>query len=124
MPNNGSLPDKVNKMVIKKKEAIELWAKTFGHISQICKAIGISRTTFYDWMNNDVDFQLELINAEGELNDEIRNVLIEKAAAGDMTAVIFYLKNRHPDFKQGDSGGNKIQNNYFTLIQNEKKQFG
>lgn len=92
--------NKVNKFTIKKERAIELWRETHGHISDICRTIGISRTTFYNWLEKDPEFVNSLAEAEGELNDDIRNVLIQKAADGDMTAVIFYLKNRHPDFKQ------------------------
>lgn len=95
--------DKVNKMAIKKPQAIELWRETHGHISKICSALGISRTTFYNWMNEDAEFATALVDVEAELSDEIREVLISKAAEGDMTAVIFYLKNRHPDFKQEKS---------------------
>jgi hypothetical protein len=84
---------------IKKAKVIELWKKTMGHVSQSCLGAGITRHTFYDWMKKDKEFATALIDAEGELNDEIRDVLINKASEGDMTAVIFYLKNRHPDFK-------------------------
>lgn len=91
--------DKVNKMDLKKDQAIELWRQTHGHITNICKAIGISRTTFYEWLQ-DPEYAMKLVDAEQELNDDIRDVLISKAADGDMTAVIFYLKSRHPDFKQ------------------------
>lgn len=98
----ATMIDKVNKMAIKKPQAIELWRETHGHISKICAALGISRTTFYNWMNEDAEFATKLVDAEAELSDEIREVLISKAAEGDMTAVIFYLKNRHPDFKQSN----------------------
>lgn len=90
---------KTTKMDLKKAKAIELWRETHGHISNISRSLGIARSTFYAWMEDPV-FAQALIDSEGELNDEIRDVLITKAAEGDMTAVIFYLKNRHPDFKQ------------------------
>lgn len=87
------------KMSIKKEQAIELWRETHGHISNICRALGIARSTFYEWMQ-DPEYSMKLVDAEQELNDDIRDVLVSKAADGDMTAVIFYLKSRHPDFKQ------------------------
>lgn len=107
-------------MVSKKEQAIELWRETHGHISNICRAIGVSRTTFYKWME-DKEYQQSLLDAESELNDEIRDALVRKAGEGDMTAIIFYLKNRHPDFKQGQPN---IQVNILNHIKKEKSEFG
>lgn len=93
--------NKVNKNTLldQKTKAVELWRETRGHISNICRALDISRTTFYNWMNEDVDFSRSLLDAESELNDDVRDALIQKVADGDMQAITFYLKNRHPDFK-------------------------
>jgi len=88
----------VTKSDIKKQKAVELWRETHGHISNICRAIGINRDTFYNWLKADPAFSMSLVEAEGELNDDIRDALIQKAADGDMAAIIFYLKKRHPDF--------------------------
>jgi hypothetical protein len=88
------------KTALKKVKAIELWKETKGHISNICRAIGIERKTFYTWLKKDPDFATALLDSEAELNDDIREALIQKCADGDMTAIIFYLKNRHPDFLQ------------------------
>jgi hypothetical protein len=85
---------------LKKARAIELWRETHGHITNICKAIDVERKTFYTWMKNDPTFSTALFDSEQELNDDIREALIQKCADGDMTAIIFYLKNRHPDYLQ------------------------
>jgi hypothetical protein len=88
----------VNKMQLKKQQAIDLWRETRGHISNICKAINISRTTFHKWLK-EPEFREMLIEAEGELNDDVRDALMQKIADGDMTAIIFYLRKRHPEFQ-------------------------
>lgn len=93
---------------LKREQAVELWRQTHGHISNICRALDIERKTFYEWMKNP-DFAQKLLDAEAELNDEIRDALIAKAADGDMTAIIFYLKSRHPDFKQQSTYGASIK---------------
>ena len=85
------------KMTLKKDQAIELWRETRGHISNICRSLGIARSTFYEWMQ-DPEYARKLIDAEQELGDDVRDALIQKIADGDMTAIIFYLKKRHPDF--------------------------
>ena len=56
------------------------------------------------------------LDSEADLNDEIRQVLIAKAGEGDMTAVIFYLKNRHPDFKQKEGGNTYQYNDYRSIV--------
>ena len=94
-----------------KRKFVELYRQLMGHITNTCAGCGISRGTYYNWLDSDKNFALAVAEAEAELNDEIREVLIQKAGEGDMTAVIFYLKNRHPDFKQAPY--NLIQVNNF-----------
>ncbi len=97
----------------KKQQFVALYDQLYGHITNVCEATGISRETYYAWMKKD--------KCEWHLNDEIRDVLINKAGSGDMTAVIFYLKNRHPDFKQGPSL--LIQQNFSEHMQAEEQEY-
>ena len=83
---------------IKKIKFIELWRQTKGHISDCCRTLGMNRHTFYDWLHKDPKFGIALVEAEGELNDDIRDALVDKAGSGDLGAIIFYLRKRHPDF--------------------------
>jgi len=84
---------------LKKDKFVDAYKRTLGNITDSAAITGVSRQTYYDWLKDDNTFALQILDSEANLNDDIRQVLIEKAAAGDMTAVIFYLKNRHPDFK-------------------------
>ncbi len=86
----------------KKKLFVDMYTRLNGHITNTCAAIPINRQTYYNWLESDENFANAVAEAEAHLNDEIRDVLIQKAASGDMTGVIFYLKNRHPDFKQNN----------------------
>jgi len=121
MPNtvtqHQSAVDKLN--AVKKQKFVEAYRQLFGHITQSCQIAGISRTTYYKWLEDDPSFLDEVVQAESELNDDIRDVLINKASSGDMTAVIFYLKNRHPDFKPQPT--TLIQNN--TVITDKRKEY-
>lgn len=114
--------DKLDKRTIKKAKVVELWRETRGHISNICRAAGISRQTFYTWLKQDKDFANAVIEAEQELNDDVRDALIQKIADGDMTAIIFYLRKRHPDFM--DRPSTAVQINFNKIIQDEKEEFG
>ena len=85
---------------VKKTRFVEVYNQLFGHITNTCSAVGINRDTYYNWLDTDKEFAKAIMECEMHLNDEIRDVLINKAASGDMAAVIFYLKKRHPDFKE------------------------
>jgi hypothetical protein len=113
--------NKIDKLDIHKKRFVEDYRKLNGHISDTCRANGIVRQTYYNWLDSDTIFAKEIMEAEMELNDDIRNVLIQKAADGDMTAVIFYLKKRHPDFKETPTTA--IQFNFNKVLNNERKEF-
>lgn len=100
----------------KKKLFVQAYRATLGHITNSCMTVGITRKTYYDWLEKDEAFRDLILHAEYELNDDVREVLISKAAEGDLGAVIFYLKNRHPEFKpqpnvvqQFNVGSDKMQ---------------
>ena len=88
----------------KKKQFVALYNQLLGHISNTCSGVGISRQTYYDWLEDDSDFRDLILNSEMNLNDELRQELINKAATGDTKALIFYLTKRHPDFKEKANG--------------------
>jgi len=119
-PNATKTLTKIN--TLKKKKFVETYRQLMGHITNTCRAIGINRTTYYNWLDKDEKFAKQIMEAEMELNDDIREVLIQKAAEGDLTAVIFYLKKRHPDFKETPKV--LIQQNFKNLLENERKEFG
>ena len=106
---------------LKKEKFIDAYKKTNGNITDSASITGIARATYYNWLEKDKDFTMKILDSEANLNDEIRQVLIQKAAEGDMTAVIFYLKNRHPDFKQQPSF--LLQQNFTKILQNEREEF-
>lgn len=85
---------------LKKEQFVEFYRELRGHISDCSRAVGIDRGTYYNWLDSDPAFAMAIGEAEMELNDDMRKALIDKGAEGDLGAIIFYLKNRHPDFKQ------------------------
>jgi phage terminase small subunit len=106
---------------LKKDKFVDAYKKTNGNITDSASIAGISRGTYYNWLEKDEKFAMQILDSEADLNDEIRQVLISKAADGDMTAVIFYLKNRLPDFKQHLNTA--IQINFNKVLNNERKEF-
>ncbi len=71
-----------------------------GNISISCDAVGISRQTFYDWMKNDKEFNNAIQEAQNRLRDDMESVLVSRGVDNSDAALIFWLKNRHPDYKQ------------------------
>ena len=112
-----------NKVVLdgKKAQAVELWRETRGHISNICRALGIHRSTYYLWISEDPIFAQAIVDAESELNDDMREALVQKGADGDLGAITFYLKNRHPEFKPQPAVQVNTQVNNFGETTVEKK---
>ena len=78
-----------------KKGFIDAYQKSFGNISQSCKAVGIARQTYYNWLN-DEEFKTELKSIEpSELFlDFLESKLVERVNKGDTTATIFALKTK------------------------------
>ena len=89
----------IDKLDVKKRDFVLLFTQLYGHITDTCAGVRISRQTYYDWLENDENFAKAIAEVEMGLNDEVRGALINKIAGGDMTGIIFYLKKRHPDFK-------------------------
>ena len=106
----------------KKIQFIELYRETRGFISDITRALEIDRSTYYKWLDNDKDFALAIADCEAEINDEMRDALIKKGGEGDLGAIIFWLKNRHPDFKQGQVTA--VQVNVQNNIEAQKNKYG
>lgn len=75
----------------------EGWARDGLTDEQMAHNIGISCSTLYDWKNKHSEFS-EVLKRSKEVADyEVENALFVKATSGDVTAQIFWLKNRKPD---------------------------
>ncbi|MBN1253980.1 MAG: hypothetical protein JXA50_01735 [Deltaproteobacteria bacterium] len=78
----------------KKGLVLEVWIKKGGVISEICKAVGINRSTYYDWVKNDLDFLEAVKEKNEELIDFAEAKLMQKLDEGNLTAIIFFLKTK------------------------------
>jgi hypothetical protein len=68
-----------------------------------CEKTGISRNSVYRWKNTDKSFCLEMETAlaEGEefVNDMSESQLLSLIRAGEYPAIAFWLRSRHPKFR-------------------------
>lgn len=81
---------------------IRKWRRDGLTIEQVAKKIGVNPDTIYTWSKKYPDISEVLKNGKEEANAIIENKLYQKALSGNMTAIIFYLKNNWRD-KYNDS---------------------
>lgn len=80
-----------NKLIL-----VEGWARDGLTDIQIADNLGISKTTFYKFKNEHSELS-ELLKKGKEIIDyEVENALLKNALSGNITAQIFWLKNRKP----------------------------
>lgn len=85
---------KPTKSDILKKEIITALEKSLGIVTTACKNVGIARSTFYDWYNNDIEFKNN-VDDIGEVGlDFAESKLFEQISDNNSTATIFYLKTK------------------------------
>ena len=80
-------------MTKQKQNFIKHFPKTMCNISRTCRQINVSRKTYYNWIDDDKDFEIEVQSAkEGLIDDlesEIYNQIFNKH---NVVATIFALK--------------------------------
>jgi hypothetical protein len=110
------------KLVInkKKKKFLEEY-KHHWTITETCKALNFPRSTVNDWFLKDLKFKKQVKELERELLDYTKSKLLVAIREGNLTAIIFFLKMRHPEFRSIDS---RKQVNVFSqqsVVQNQIK---
>ncbi|MCH3980509.1 MAG: hypothetical protein LKE41_01050 [Prevotella sp.] len=78
----------------KKRRLIEALNKTHGLITLACKNAGVTRQTYYNWLNSDDEFKEEALEIEEMQKDFVESKLLENINANDPTSIIFYLKTK------------------------------
>lgn len=76
---------------------LEGWARDGLIDEQIAEKIGINPATLYDWKKKYPEISEALKKGKEVIDYEVENALLLKALCGDVTAQIFWLKNRRPD---------------------------
>ncbi|MDD4027287.1 MAG: phBC6A51 family helix-turn-helix protein [Candidatus Shapirobacteria bacterium] len=86
----------------KDKQLLVEQLKTTPIIQVACQKIGVSRASYYRWRQQNKSFQAKVDQAIKEgvslVNDLAESQLISAIKDGNMTALIFWLKNRNPNY--------------------------
>jgi|TARA_R110001599_G_scaffold349271_1_gene577284 hypothetical protein len=78
----------------KKKKFVVGLRNNLGNISKACDAVGISRTTYYDWIESDDLFKEDVGHIKESLLDLAECKLLENIEDNQNIAIIFYLKTK------------------------------
>jgi hypothetical protein len=76
-----------------KKALLESLSKGVS-VTEACKAAGIGRRTYYNWLEKDPDFEKDVRASEQAQIQTVEDSLYMNALNGNVTAQIFYLCNR------------------------------
>jgi len=82
----------------KKQKFLENFDNLIGIISTTCKRIGIDRKTYYNWMKDDEDFVKKVEKVKEQQVSMVEDRLMRAILKDNITAIIFYLKNKHPEY--------------------------
>lgn len=81
----------------KKKAVIEALTKSLGIISAACRATGITRRTYYNWLEADEAFRAEVEEVMELQKDFAESLMLKKMKEEDTTMLIFYAKTKMKD---------------------------
>ena len=76
---------------------LEGWARDGLTDEQISKNMGIQRGTLYEWKKKYTAISDALKKGKEVVDYEVENALLQAALAGNIAAIIFWLKNRRPN---------------------------
>ena len=84
----------MNKTEHIKKALLKALEKSLGVVTSACKNVGVGRTTYYDWYNNDPEFAKKVDELENVALDFAESQLHRQIAENNTSATIFYLKTK------------------------------
>lgn len=84
----------MNKSEHIKKQIVAALEQSLGVVSSACRKVGISRTTFYKYYKEDLDFKKECKEIEEFALDYAESQLHKQIGEGSVSATIFYLKTK------------------------------
>ena len=82
-----------------KARFLVLFRENIAIITTTCQRANINRDTYYDWYRKDKLFAADIEVIRGEQMSAVEDRLMRKIINDDTTAIIFYLKSKHPEYK-------------------------
>lgn len=101
---------KADKIEHNKKRLLEALEKCLGVVTSACKMAGVSRTQFYKYCEDDLDFKIRVSEVQDIALDFAESKLLENIKEKKETSIIFYLKTKGK--KRGYSEKLEIENTH------------
>ncbi|MGB0757455.1 MAG: phBC6A51 family helix-turn-helix protein [Patescibacteria group bacterium] len=103
----------VETRIAKQKAAMLEMLERLPVIQVACKKVGISKATYYRWYHDDQEFAglADIAKREGTttINELAQSKLIELISHSNLSAIIFWLKCRDPEFTEKKHFINEIK---------------
>lgn len=77
-----------------KKALIEALEKSLGVVTTACKSVGVDRTTFYRYYNEDIEFKAIVDSVDDIALDFVESQNYKLIRDGNPAATIFFLKTK------------------------------
>ena len=94
---NVTQPSIIDWGTVEKLQLLEEWSTQGLYIKDIAAKMGGCVSTVYDWMNKNPEIAAAIKKGRDKSIDMVENALFKSAISGNVTAMIFYLKNRAPE---------------------------
>lgn len=82
--------------VLPRFEEIRDWLRNGATDKDVYERLGVSADSFYEYKKKQPEFSELLKNSKDYCDAKVENALYEAALSGNITAQIFWLKNRRP----------------------------
>lgn len=112
---------KIDKSTQLKKDAtLKALEASMGIVTTACKTAGISRSVFYQWLENDPEFKKAVEDVDNVCLDFAESSLMQQIKDHNTTATIFYLKTkgRHRGYVERV----EVSSDGFVLIKRKNKK--
>lgn len=86
---------------------VDVYSKKAANMSATAIALGCSRTTLYEWRQNDPKLDAMMKEVEESLIDFTESKLMEQIKDANLTAIIFHLKTKGK--KRGYTEGEEVE---------------
>jgi len=78
----------------KKDQLLKKLESGLGIVTNACRAVSISRETYYSWLRKDPDFKAKADAIKDVVIDFVETKFYQNVRDGDTTAMIFFLKSK------------------------------
>ena len=89
-------PSKYETHVVTRLEEINDWVRNGATDAEIAKRLGVSRDSLIEYKKAYPEFSDILKKNKDYVDQQVENALLQSALNGNITAQIFWLKNRRP----------------------------